>query len=170
MTVTGGAATQRSKRCGGGIYNSGTLTLNNCAVRSDSAAPGPPGTPGGGISFRLPGSPGGPGGSGGGIFNPGTLNLSACSIVKNFGGPGGAGGSSSGFSVPEPRVGRWIRRRTRQLWNRNFFGCTFNGNSDRARGAGGATRSVHRSSRLSSRVQRPGDRADRAERFTIQAI
>jgi hypothetical protein len=74
---------------GGGIYNGGTLTLNDCVVTNNRAGNG--GT--GGTSAT-----GGAGGDGGGIYNylTGILTLNQCVLSGNFGGTGGTGGSTPG--------------------------------------------------------------------------
>ena len=139
ITVTGGAATSDLNGAGGGIYNLGILTLNNCVVSSNSAGPGLPGSPGGGIP-PTPGSSGGAGGTGGGIFNPGILNLTACSIVGNIGGPGGTGGSSGGFTATATPGG--TGGNGGGLCNSGtatLSACTFNGNSTGPGGTGGTT-------------------------------
>ena len=66
---------------GGGIYNTGTLTLTNCTVRDSASAPGGPG---------------------GGIKNSGTLIMSGCTVAGNQAGDGdpvlpGGGGSGGGI-------------------------------------------------------------------------
>ena len=70
VTVTGGNATK-----GGGINNSGTLTLTDCTVSGNAA---------------------GGNGSGGGIFNGGTMTLTNCTVSGNssgaFGWPSSGGG------------------------------------------------------------------------------
>jgi len=73
---------------GGAIFNSGTLTLYQCAIENCKAGDGA------GTSF----GPGGPGGSGGGIFNaPGSgFTASNCCFAWNSAGNGGAGANTSG--------------------------------------------------------------------------
>jgi hypothetical protein len=70
---------------GGGIYNSGNLTMNNSAVSGNSAGAGQDGVPGGN------GGSGGSGGSGGGIYNAGNLTLSHCTVNDNSSGAAGNG-------------------------------------------------------------------------------
>jgi CSLREA domain-containing protein len=72
LTITGG-----SEASGGGIHNSGTLTLNNCAVSGNRT---------------LAGGSGSPGGDGGGIYNQGTLTLINTTVSGNATGDGGATG------------------------------------------------------------------------------
>jgi hypothetical protein len=96
---------------GGGIYNSGTLTLSNCWI-TDCIALGGNGGRGGdnpvGAVF-MPGN-GGAGGEavGGGIYNPAsapptTLFLVGCTLSQNqaIGGNGGAGGNNLNAAVAE---------------------------------------------------------------------
>ena len=170
ITVTGGAATSNLNGAGGGIYNLGILTLNNCLVSSNSAGPGLPGNPGGGIPLT-PGSPGGAGGTGGGIFNLGILNLSACSIVGNIGGPGGAGGSSSGFTaIATPggtaEMAADFATREPQLY-RPAHSMEIPADLE---GPVAPLLYLLAALRQSSRVQRPGDREDLGVRFIIQVI
>jgi hypothetical protein len=70
LTIAHGSATDASK-AGGGIVNSGTLTLNNCAVEGNQAPSG---------------------GSGGGIFNSGMLTLNNCAVENNRAPSGDGGG------------------------------------------------------------------------------
>jgi hypothetical protein len=62
---------------GGGIYNSGTLTLNNCKISKNSSKDGCFICYGGGGCAPCPGS------HGGGIYNTGTLKLRNCTISEN---------------------------------------------------------------------------------------
>ena len=61
---------------GGGIHNSGTLTLQNCAVSNNTV----------GGSFMGPRT-------GAGIMNLGVCNLYGCTLVSNVAGPGSEGGA-----------------------------------------------------------------------------
>jgi hypothetical protein len=99
----------RKAAFGAGIYNEGNLTLNDSAIRDNSAengsdgltgADGAAGGPGGGIGgdggngdLGLPGDPGLTGGEGGGIFNSGALTLNNSTVGGNRAGDGGTGGS-----------------------------------------------------------------------------
>jgi CSLREA domain-containing protein len=74
---------------GGGIFNSGTLALNQVAVVGNTAAAG---AAGGGADCG-DGS-GGPGGSGGGVYNAGSLILTDSTVQGNAAGAGGAGQAS----------------------------------------------------------------------------
>jgi hypothetical protein len=72
---------------GGGIYNSGDLTLNRCTVKENATGNGATTCPA--VPFMC-----GQGGSGGGIFNEKTLTLNDSTVKDNTtgnGGPGGAG-------------------------------------------------------------------------------
>ncbi len=77
LTITGGASGS-----GGGLYNSGTLTLNQCVVSSNSASRTGPG-----VNVF-----------GGGLYNSGTLTLNQCVVSSNSASrsSGGAGTSVSG--------------------------------------------------------------------------
>ena len=68
---------------GGGIYNAGTLRLDNL-ILSGNATPGGAG--------GAAGQSGGQGGSGGGIWNGGTCFVNRCSFSSNHTGAGGSGG------------------------------------------------------------------------------
>ncbi len=68
---------------GGGIYNSGTLTLINSTVSDNT-------TGNGAVASGFPGKGGG-GGDGGGIYNGGTLTLTNSTVSSNITGHGGAG-------------------------------------------------------------------------------
>jgi CSLREA domain-containing protein len=85
---TGGAADDGAN--GGGIYNQGTLTLNDSAVTNSQAGGGGVGGTGGSAQQ---GGMGGTGGDGGGIYNTGTLTLNGATISGNSAGAGGAGGA-----------------------------------------------------------------------------
>jgi hypothetical protein len=63
LTITGGHNEGRNQ--GGGIFNSGTLTLTNCTVSGNNAGSGY-------FPFQ-----------GGGIFNSGTLTLTNCTVSGN---------------------------------------------------------------------------------------
>ena len=109
LTMTHGNATGGDSGDGGGIFNEGTLTANNCTV-SESVA-----FFGGGIrnfgtltltnstvfhnSTFVPGTGGGPGsrGPGSGIDNAlGTMTIVNSTIANNFGGSAGGGVSNGG--------------------------------------------------------------------------
>jgi hypothetical protein len=87
LTITGGhaltGATGAPGDFGGGIRNTGTLTLVGVTVAGNIAGDG-----GGG--------PGGQGGDGGGIYNSGTLTLKNSKVTSNTGGTGGVGTTFSG--------------------------------------------------------------------------
>jgi len=96
---------------GGGIYNAGTLTLNDSMVIGNSAGGGGlggdggnGGTGGSGATAFVggrggrggaggDGGRGGDGGNGGGIFNVGALALNNSTVIANRAGNGGAGGN-----------------------------------------------------------------------------
>ena len=68
---------------GGGIYNSGTLTISNSTISNNVTGDGGDGATGGGN-----------GGNGGGIYNSGTLTISNSTISNNVTGDGGVAPSS----------------------------------------------------------------------------
>jgi hypothetical protein len=68
---------------GGGIYNAGTLRLDNLILSGNSTSGGAGGAAG---------QSGGQGGSGGGIWNGGTCFVNRCSFSSNHTGAGGSGG------------------------------------------------------------------------------
>jgi hypothetical protein len=78
---------------GGGIYNDGTLVLNQCVISGNSTGNG---GNGGAALFQGSGGNGGGGGSGGGIYSDGSVILTNCSLTGNLTGAGGNGGSSFG--------------------------------------------------------------------------
>lgn len=86
---------------GGGIYNSGTLTMENCIVSGNLAGSGGRGGNGAaGVAGVQPnpggsggsGGAGGRGGHGGGIYNAGALTMADCAASANQSGDGGTGG------------------------------------------------------------------------------
>jgi hypothetical protein len=84
---------------GGGLYNSGTLTLSNCFITASKAGTGSKGGNGADGTIGIGNVDGGDGGdgdfggNGGGIFDNGTLTLVGCSVTNNTGGTGGNGGN-----------------------------------------------------------------------------
>ena len=123
---------------GGGIYNSGLLTLSNCIVVGCRSGNG-----GAGYSPVLPAlnvasSPGGPGGNGGGIYNEGTLVAVNCSILTNASGRGGNGGTPVGGGLSgSPGGSAGGGGGIYNLGVLNLVGCTLGFNSAAAGGAGG---------------------------------
>ena len=130
VTVTNGALPTSvgvaAIRSGGGLYNAGTLTLNNSTISGNRGGEGTSGGPhgaaggnGGGlfnatsgtltvanstVSGNLSGDggnggTGGNGGSGGGLFNAGTLTLSNSTVNGNHSGDGGGAISSTDFGA-----------------------------------------------------------------------
>jgi hypothetical protein len=97
---------------GGGVYNAGTATLNNCTISGNQAAGVVTGNGGGVFNIGMAeladctisgnsaegdlffGAPFG-NGSGGGVFNNGTAKLTDCTVSGNIA-SGGAFGSTSG--------------------------------------------------------------------------
>jgi CSLREA domain-containing protein len=81
---------------GGGIYNSGYLTLHNVAVTGNQAGSGSSGANVDcSVSNRFCTANGGAGGRGGGIFNNMELTLQNVTLGGNLSGSGGAGGSNN---------------------------------------------------------------------------
>jgi hypothetical protein len=71
---------------GGGIYNSGILSLSNCSIYKNTAGSGYDGS----YHWSHAYCPGG-GGHGGGIYNSGSLTLTNCIITNNTAGQSGGG-------------------------------------------------------------------------------
>ena len=86
---------------GGAIYNTGTLTLNQCLIRFNFVNGGNGGAGAGSSDSSGAGGAGGPG-YGGGIYNAGSLAVFQSTIADNqsAGGDGGKGGASSGHIGP----------------------------------------------------------------------
>jgi hypothetical protein len=112
LTVRDGRGAQgaygsgESGSSGGGIYNAGNLTLNECAVVNNQAGRGGTGITGSTGYPGATGGAGGDGGSGGGIHNhtSGVLVLTRCTLNGNTsgtGGLGGRGGDGDGYGLPE---------------------------------------------------------------------
>lgn len=86
---------------GGGIANSGVLTLNDSIVTANRTGNGGDGGNGGnggnssvgGAGNGGRGGGGGNGGNGGGIYNSGTLTLNNSAVLDNHAAPGGNGGN-----------------------------------------------------------------------------
>jgi len=78
---------------GGGIYNSGILSLTNCWIYNNTAGMGYDGY----FFIRHVACPGG-GGHGGGIYNSGSLTLTSCVIKNNTAGQGGGGIDVCGYT------------------------------------------------------------------------
>jgi hypothetical protein len=91
LTVTGGKVAGH----GGGILNSGNLTLLNCAIDGNTAA----GMDGGlAAAGRQPQDPGTVSGLGGGIYTSGALTVVSCTLSNNkaVGGNGASGPHGGG--------------------------------------------------------------------------
>jgi hypothetical protein len=88
---------------GGGIYNTGTLTLDDAVISDSHAAGGTAPTVSCDPTSGCPGSNAGAGGGGGGIYNDGSLRVTGSTITGN--GAGGGGGGTPGIEgtneVPE---------------------------------------------------------------------
>ena len=104
LTITGGHAPDGAGlnqtdglpgQSGGGIYNSGNLTLHYVTVTANQAGHGDHGAAGVlcSASFRFCTANGGQGGNGGGIYNDQIVTLEHVTLNSNQSGAGGAGGS-----------------------------------------------------------------------------
>jgi hypothetical protein len=103
LTIEGGfAQVPGSIAFGGGVFNAGTLELDDVVMQNCTAsgANGQNGTPGNNTS---PGSPA-LAALGGGIYNVGTLTLNQCIIRSNFA-QGGNGGNGSASGDPNASGG-----------------------------------------------------------------
>jgi CSLREA domain-containing protein len=76
---------------GGGILNSGVLTLTDVVVTGNHTGAG-----GAGPALSGQGGDGGKGGNGGGIYNTGTLIMTGCNVSGNVTGRGGDSGNFAG--------------------------------------------------------------------------
>jgi CSLREA domain-containing protein len=88
---------------GGGIFNSGTLALDEVAVRGNRAGSG--GDGGGAAGAGCNGGAGGQGGGGGGVYNRGKLTLTRSTVSGNDAGAGGDGGGGGADPLGAPGVG-----------------------------------------------------------------
>lgn len=125
---------------GGGIFNSGALSLTNCALVSNSSGGGGAGFPPVNPTSGVTGTRGGAAGNGGAIFNQGTLRLSGCTVSGNVAGAGGLGGFGN-FSTFVGGTGG-LGGSGAGIYNTaaasaTLFNCTFSGNSAGAGGDGG---------------------------------
>jgi hypothetical protein len=118
---------------GGGLYNRGSANLDNCIVMSNFA--------GAGYGPNNFGS-GNPGGNGGGICNVGNMILTRCTISNNAAGQGGLGGFPSSGIVPVNAPGGpgGNGGDGGGIWNTGDLKlslCTVNGNASGDGGSGG---------------------------------
>jgi CSLREA domain-containing protein len=90
-TLAGVAGSGDDGEDGGGIHNTGNLSLSRCSVISNGTGGGGQGAP----EANTKGGPGGRGGHGGGIYSSGSLTLTNSSVMENTTGAGGKGGSGS---------------------------------------------------------------------------
>jgi len=97
LTIANGSPAGLGNQVGGGIFNGGTLTLNNCQLSGSAAAPGV-GT--GGAIFNNSGAvltltnstvSGNSATGGGGILNSGTLSITNSTLSGNVAGANGGG-------------------------------------------------------------------------------
>jgi hypothetical protein len=120
---------------GGGIFNSGTVILQNCSISNNSSGQGTDASSSEGlISIDAPGAPGGSGGAGAGIYNIGDVSLNSCTVNGNSTGPGGAGfaGGSGGNGGAGGNGGGIFNLGTLRLNT-----CTISGNLCGTGGTGG---------------------------------
>ena len=95
---TGGAGTDGSS--GGGLWNTGTMSLTHDIVSGNKAGSGGRGADGEiDLTLLIPydGGAGGAGGAGGGIYNAGDLTIHDTTISNNAAGDGGDGGNGAMF-------------------------------------------------------------------------
>ncbi len=125
VTISGLTIANSSAGSGGGISNSGTLTMTNCTVSGNSAGPGGGGIANGGtLTMTNCTVSGNIAGFGGGISNSGTLTMTNCTVSGNSApGVGGGGIGNSG---------------TLTMTN-----CTVSGNSAVPFGGGGILNNVN---------------------------
>jgi hypothetical protein len=119
---------------GGGIYNAGTLRLDNSVCTGNYTARGADGSPG-----RYYGGSGGSGGDGAGMFNAGVMALNNCTVSNNGcggGGDGAYGAMQWGSGGPGGNGGGVY-----SLNNLSLAGCTivnnWTGHGGNSYGAGG---------------------------------
>ena len=101
---------------GGGIFNQGTLTLFQCAIKNSSAAG----------AFNLTGAGGS--GNGGGVFNSGVITMNSCTVSGNSatGGGGAPGGRDSSGARGGSANGGGVFNSAGTMTLSN---CTFSGNT-----------------------------------------
>ena len=86
-----GTINSRNGADGGGVYNSGALSLTGCTLSGNVAGGGASGLDCPTIGCFAGG--GGAGGNGGAIYNEGALSVNACTFSDNSAGSGGSGGN-----------------------------------------------------------------------------
>ena len=134
-----------SKSDGGGIYNTGTLTVNNCTVSFNTCN-----NSGGGIEnegtltvSNCTLSNNTASAQGGGVRNSGTLTVSGSTLSGNTGGYGGGGVFNSGaLAVSNSALSgnTAVAGRGGGIWDdgtASVTGCTLSGNSAGTGGGGG---------------------------------
>ena len=124
---------------GGGIYNSGNLSITNCKIELCRSGEG-------GAGFSAPSlfpgghgsSDGGIGGNGAGIYNAGNLTLMSCAVSYNTNGDGGSGGGTRQSDYPGGNgAGGGNGGAIYDGGNATFIACTFGYNHAGTGGAGG---------------------------------
>jgi len=111
-SAVGSGASGTAGGSGGGVYNLGILTLNDCIITANTTGNGGDGR-NGTDSVGASGSAGGSagsGGHGGGFYNRGVLTLRNCVLTANRAGNGGRGGNGgaggyNGTSAPRGGAG-----------------------------------------------------------------
>jgi len=116
---------------GGGIYNAGTLRLDNSICTGNYTARGTNGSPG-----RYYGGSGGSGGDGAGMFNAGVMALNNCAVSNN--GCGGGGDGAYGLTQPGSGGRGGNGGGVYSLNNLSLAGCTIVGNWTGSGGNGGS--------------------------------
>jgi hypothetical protein len=94
-SAVGSGASGTAGDSGGGVYNLGILTLNDCIITANTTGNGGDGRNGsdGVAASGSAGGSAGSGGHGGGFYNGGVLTLRDCVLTANRAGNGGRGGN-----------------------------------------------------------------------------
>lgn len=131
LTIAGGRTAPGQS--GGGIFNSGNLTLVRCILSGNMT-----GTGANGDNYKIYGGGGGSGGNGGGLFSAHVLALVECTVSNNSCGGGGTGGFGQvgGGSGGSGGAGGGIYSSGEKL---TLSGCTILNNRAGSGGTGGSS-------------------------------